>query len=232
MLQAVKRKLAGRGPGEILGLLIKNVVHAARSASPAAAASRQRDGAFDRQWGTETSGLVNLGDLSVDRQRARHGVRYQPSDDGALARAISTFRMDPREWTLVDYGSGKGRVALQAIAGGFAQAIGVEFSPELVRTAEENGRIFQAAGGADRQPRFVLGDAGAYDPPAGPLLAYFYNPFGPSVLDEVIARLEAKARTGDPVLVAYLDPRHLDRFAADRWTRVDGDPVMTLLRAR
>lgn len=228
----IGRKLAGRSPGEIAGLVVKNAAYAVRSLSPATAAKRRRDGVFDRRWGTETSGLVNLSALSVDPARARHGVRYQASGEDVVAAIVSLFAIQPAEWSFVDYGSGKGRVVLTAAALGFADAIGVEFSSELVRIADKNARRFMAAGGADRIPRFVLGDAGAYDPPPGPLIAYLYNPFGPPVLDEVIARLEAKAAAGDPVLVAYADARHVARFVADRWTVVADDPGLTLLRAR
>ena len=231
MLGTIGRRLVGRGAGEIAGLLAKNAAHAVRSLSPAAAAKRRRDGAFDRRWGTETSALVNLAALSVDRARARHGVRYQASGEDVVAQIVAAFAIQAAEWSFVDYGSGKGRIVLTAARLGFADAVGVEFSPELVRVAEENAHRFVAAGGTADAPHFVLGDAGAFDLPAGPLLAYLYNPFGPPVLDEVVARLEAKAAAGDPVLVAYADPRHLDRFAAERWTIVERTPELALLRA-
>ena len=232
MLGRIANKLAGRSIGDVAGLVSKNVVHAVRNLTPAAAATRRVDGAFDARWGTETSRLVNLGDLSLDRARARHGVRYQPSNDALLAQVVAAFALDPSEWSMVDYGSGKGRVVLTAAAMKFRRAIGIEFSPELFRIAEANGRSFMAKGGADRAPEFVLGDAGAYEPPAGPLLAYLYNPFGPVVLDEVIARLETTVAVGDPVLVAYVDPRHLDRFEGrGRWTDVTREPGVALLRA-
>ena len=75
----------------------------------------------------------------------------------------------------------------------------------------------------------MLGDAGASTPPPGPLLAYLYNPFGPPVLDEVIERLAAKARGGDPVFVCYVDPRHLAAFAG--WEIVQRSDDVALLRA-
>lgn len=232
MLQDIGRRLAGRSPTEIARLAAKNIGYGVARLAPAAVAARRRDAAFDRRWGTETSALVNLSTLSVDRARARHGVRYQPSGTDALDRAVAALAIDPAGWSLVDYGSGKGRVVLAAAHYGFARAVGVEFAPELFAAAQENARRFVAAGGAARPPEFVLGDAGAYAPPPGPLLAYLYNPFGPAVLDEVIARLEAKAAAGDAVAVAYLDPRHLDRFAPERWTVERNEDDLALLTAR
>ena len=232
MFEPIRRRLAGRGPLEILALLVKNLLHPVRSLSPSALAARRRDGEFDRRWGTDTSGSVSLADLAVDPVRARYGVRYQPSNGDALAQAVAAFAIDPAQWSFVDYGSGKGRVVLTAAAMGFARAVGVEFSPELCRIAEENGRRFVARGGAPRAPEFVEGDAGLYEPPEGPLFAYLYNPFGPPIIDEVAARLAARAEAGDPVLIAYRDPRHLGRIlSAHPWEVVAHEPGLALLRA-
>jgi SAM-dependent methyltransferase len=126
---------------------------------------------------------------------------------------VQSLRLRPSETTFVDYGSGKGRVCMVAAQAGFRRVIGVEFSPELCTIARSNVARFVAAGGASEMPEIVLGDAGAFDPPPGPLLAYLYNPFGPPVLDEVVERLAAKAEAGDPIFVCYVDPQHLGAFA-------------------
>jgi hypothetical protein len=228
MLQMIERRLAGRSGREIAALVLKNVAHAARALGPAAALRRRRAGAFDRRWGTETSRLANLSSLSVDPARARHGVRYQPSTGDGLAHAVQALALQPEEFAFVDYGSGKGRVCMVAAQAGFRSVIGVEFSPELCAVARSNVARFVEAGGASHAPEIVLGDAGAYEPPAGPLLAYLYNPFGPPVLDEVVERLTAKARAGDPVFVCYVEPQHLAAFGG--WQVVEQTDEFALLR--
>ena len=232
MLRSVAQRLSGRSSGEIVALVGKNIAHLVQSLGPGAALRRRQDEAFDRRWGTETSRLANLSTLNVDASRARHGVRYQPSNGEALAHAVKTLGIAPGDWSLVDYGSGKGRIVLMAAAMGFRRVIGVEFSPELCAVAEENVRRFMAAGGAKQAPEIVLGDAGAFAPPAGPLLAYLYNPVASPVLDEVIARLEAHADGGAPVAVAYVDPQHLTSFEQrGRWRVDQQDSDLAVLRA-
>lgn len=231
MIGGLTERLKGRGPGELVRLVAKNLAQPLRRLSSAARAARARDGAFDRRWGTETSGLANLSELSVDRARARHGVRYQPSNGEALAWAVRASGIAPADYAFVDYGSGKGRIVLMASAIGFARVVGVEFAPELCAIARANARRFVERGGADRPVEIVQGDAGAYLPPAGPLFAYLYNPFGPVVLAEVVARLEACAAAGAPVWVAYVDPRHAELFGAERWTVAARDDGAMLLRA-
>ncbi len=229
MLRMIGHRLSGRNGREIAALLAKNVAHVLRQASPAAAIERHRKGAFDRRWGTETTRLVNLSALSVDQQRARHGVRYQPSSGDVVSQAVEILGLRPQDHSFVDYGSGKGRICMIAAQAGFRRVIGVEFSSELCAVAERNFERFVEAGGASRKPEAVLGDAGAFDPPAGPLLAYLYNPFSPPVLDEVVARLAAKAKAGDPVFACYVEPQHLPAFAG--WTLLHREHEVALLQA-
>ena len=232
MIRALTGRLAGRDMGEVATLVAKNFAHVVRSLSPGAWIARHRSRAFDLRWGTDTTTLANLSALRVDRERARHGVRYQPSSGEALDWAVEAAGIEPARFAFVDYGSGKGRIAMLAATKSFARVFGVEFSPELCAVAEANVARFAAAGGAVRPAEIVLGDAGAFAPPEGPLFAYFYNPFGPVVLAEVIARLEAKAAGGDEVLVAYVDPRHAELFEArGRWATVARNEGALLLRA-
>jgi SAM-dependent methyltransferase len=231
MLTRVARKLQGRSTGEIAALVGANLRHLARGLSPEGRAARERDGAFDRRWGTDTCGLVNLSDVSVDRARARAGVRYQASDGSALAHGVRALGVDPGGWSFVDLGCGKGRIVMLAAAMGFARTFGVEFAPELAGIARANCATFVARGGAERAPKIVLGDAGAFAPAPGPLLLYLYNPFGPPVIDEVIDWAERHAASGAAVAVIYVDPRHRDRFSAGRWTGVEEGEELALLRA-
>lgn len=227
---ALRRKLVGRALRDLPSLLAKNVAYALQYFGPRAIMARRRDAVFDRQWGTETSRLVNLSSLDLDAARARDGVRYQPSGGDDLAFAVASFGIEPAEWNFIDYGSGKGRIVLIAAAMGFSRSIGVEFSAELCRIAGENVRRFRSKGGAQISPEIVLADAGDFLVPPGPVLAYLYNPFGPRVVDEVAARLQEKADGGDPVLVVYVDPQHLSGLEKRGWSVVAREPGLALLR--
>lgn len=217
------RRLDGRSPREVIALSIKTLRHAARQISPAAARARRADSAFDRRWGTDTGGTVNLSALTVSRDRALLGFGYQASNGVALEQAIIAAGIEPAQYSFVDYGSGKGRAVMVAAASGFSRAIGVEFAPELHEVAVANADHFLAVGGATRKCEMVLGDAGAYEPPAGPIFAYIYNSFGPVILREVLDRLEQRAANGDPVVAVYLNPKHREAFEENGRWRVVAD---------
>lgn len=211
----VRRRVEGRSPRQIAALTLKTLRHAARSFSPAAARARRADQAFDRRWGTDTGGTMNLSALNVARDRALLGFGYQASNGAALTEAMATAAIDPARFAFVDYGSGKGRVVMIAARLGFARAIGVEFAPELHTVALANADRFAAVSGAPIRCDMVLGDAGSFDPPPGPLFAYIYNSFGPVILREVLERLERRAGADDPVFALYVNPRHREAFEGD-----------------
>ena len=217
------RRFEGRSPRQIVGLTVKTIRHAARRVGPAAARVRRADQAFDRQWGTDTSGTVNLSALNVARDRALLAYGYQASNGVALEQALALAGIDPADFTFIDYGSGKGRVVMISAALGFAKAIGVEFAPELHQVALANADRFLAAGGASKPCDMVLGDAGSYVPPPGPLFAYIYNSFGPQILGEVLHRLEQRAEAGDTVIVVYVNPRHREAFEDNGRWRIEAD---------
>lgn len=221
-LAKAKRALAGRSSGEIVRLIAKNVSYAVYRLTPAARRARARDAAFDREWGTETSGRREVSALRFSRELAREAVRYEASDAGQLARIIDALAIDFPATTFIDYGCGKGRPVLAAALKPFRRVVGIELSRELLEIAARNLEIVRAKASRLAPVEFVKIDAGTYLPPAGDLVCYLYNPFGSAVLSRVVANLEgAIAAAPRRVHVIYVDPRHPELFGAKTWTRKD-----------
>src|SRR5206468_4366794 len=93
---------------------------------------------FDLRHGTDTSGVEPLWKFRVASPNARFGFHYKATDEKELLDAITFLDEDPRAFTFVDLGCGKGRPLLIAARLGFARIIGVEFAPELVAVAAGN----------------------------------------------------------------------------------------------
>jgi len=87
-------------------------------------------------------------------QPGEHGkdVMWLPSDDVMVTRILDLAKVTPRD-TVMDLGSGDGRTVIAAARRG-AQALGVEFNPDLV---EYSKRRAEKARVGDRA-RFVQGD--------------------------------------------------------------------------
>ena len=84
--------------------------------------------------------------------QAGKDVIWMPTPEALVERMLTMAQVGPRD-ILYDLGSGDGRLVIAAAKRG-AQAVGVEFNPELVAFSESRAR----AQGVSRKARFVQGD--------------------------------------------------------------------------
>lgn len=179
-----------------------------------------------------TTGKHELSDLTIPSPNRAAGVHFV-STPWAVLRWVHTAALpdaDRPAWTFLDLGAGKGRPVLSAAAMSYARVVGVEFAAELVAAARTN---VAAAGHAAPRVEIIEGDAARVDLPAGPLLVFMFNPFGPPVFDAVIERLARhRAETNVPVRIAYLNPAHEAVLAADARFRRRPLPSLQALRFR
>ncbi|UDL93687.1 class I SAM-dependent methyltransferase [Lichenihabitans sp. PAMC28606] len=171
---------------------------------------------FDTENGVETSGIDYIYGLTVDGPNARFGEAHIATDPGEFRTVFESLDVDFRRFTFVDLGSGKGRAVMLAAALPFKAIVGVEFTKELHAIATANvGKLPEP----DRNRISLLhGDAAAYDFPAGPLIVFFYNPFGRAIMRQVADRL-ACARRDSPrdILVVYLNPIFEESWVRAGW---------------
>lgn len=162
---------------------------------------------WDAWHGVETATHVELATLSVVGVNRKYGVSYEPS--GSVATILKLLPIDHTRYGFVDFGSGKGRVLLEAARLPFRFVIGVEFSEELHRIARENLGRFRRARIRCPERRSILNDATAYELPAIPLVLYFFNPFVEPVMSSVIENIRRSIRA---------HPRDIIVICAGRWT--------------
>jgi SAM-dependent methyltransferase len=93
------------------------------------------------------------------------------------------------EYTFVDLGAGMGRAALLASEYPFRAVVGVELNPVLARIARKNAALWRSAGRPLAPMRWVCGDVVDFEFPAGPCVAFLFNPFGAPVLRRLLERL-------------------------------------------
>jgi SAM-dependent methyltransferase len=182
------RGLAGtiRRTGEVLGASIRNRWLMWHLVGPW---HRRLDRRFDRRFGVDTAGIVNLPELDTD-PRFRGAVQYGPSQAGVYARAMRVLGINPRGFLFVDFGCGKGKAVMMAARQSFRQVIGVELSSVLALAAEEN--VHRHATLTDTQKasvRILCMDAREFAIPAEPAVFYFFNPFTEEVMSGVLENI-------------------------------------------
>jgi hypothetical protein len=120
----------------------------------------------------------------------------RPSDDWSLyiparpASARAALRAlpvrDPRDYTLVDIGSGKGRVMFLAAEYPFRRIVGVESVGELHAAAERNIQRYRHHARRCPSLEAVHARAQDYALPTDPLVLFFFNPFRADVMAQVM----------------------------------------------
>lgn len=166
---------------------------------------------FGRSQVARTDGRVHLDELGLG---AKDRISYTPSGWLTLRRALPPRSVD-RGDVFIDYGSGKGRVVLQAAARyPFKRVIGLEISADLNEFAQRN-----LAAGRDglacEQVELVIADVLEYEPPDDVTVAYMYNPFRGDVFATAVRRLIASVdRNPRRLRIVYVNPIDHDLLLA------------------
>jgi SAM-dependent methyltransferase len=144
---------------------------------------------FDRQYGVNTGGIVEVSDLGIDYERHCWSQRYQPTPVGLFQQMMNGLAIRYEDFLFIDIGSGKGRTLLMASELPFIQIIGVELSEKLVAVSRMNVSQYTSTTQRCRDIQTVCIDATLYVIPNYPSVFYFYNPFQDEVLKSVLENI-------------------------------------------
>ncbi|MET0405290.1 MAG: class I SAM-dependent methyltransferase [Cystobacter sp.] len=170
---------------------------------------------FDQRFGVDTWGEPSLTEVGVPADKAREGNGiYRGIWEGIFHEALRGLELPVGGLTFVDYGAGKGKALLLASAYPFRRIVGVEYAPGLHEVAQRNLSVFHSP----TQQCFSLGVVGAdaleWEPPAEPLLCFFFNPFSDEVMERVLARLaESWYRIPRDIYLLYVNIRNTEEQA-------------------
>jgi SAM-dependent methyltransferase len=146
---------------------------------------------FDLEFGVRTSGLIAGRHLSAGQRHDRHATAYYAVAPSVFRGMIVRWRrckpIAPIDaFTFIDLGAGMGRALLLAAEYPFRAVVGVEFHPTLARIGQRNLAVWRATGRARAPMSVICRDAAEYELPAGPCVAFLFNPFGGPVLRRVL----------------------------------------------
>jgi len=169
---------------------------------------RHRTGDFGRRFGVDTSGFLHpchFAAVAGESADPHHYKAIRPDDFHA---AISSLAIRHEDFEFVDYGSGKGRALLLASNYPFRRITGIEFSPELHRTALGNIALYRNPAQRCFGIRSVCADAAGFEPPEVPCILFFYDPFGERLMSAVLDRIgDSLTRRPRELFLVYCQPR-------------------------
>jgi len=164
---------------------------------------------FDLFYGVETSKRVHVSDLKINNPNWVHSAGYWPTSTEIIKQALSALPIRYEDFVFVDFGSGKGRVLLQASDFPFRRIVGVEFCPELHNIAVGNIARYQSHQQKCGEIESVCMDFTQCEIPREPLVAFLYNPSSETITAALANRI-AHSLTENPreLWVIYVTPSY------------------------
>ena len=174
-----------------------------------------RSRAFDKRHNVETAREERLGEMGVAADDVRRGnIYYRVTWGWLIKRAMAQLDIDPRRYSFIDYGSGKGKAMLMASDYPFKTIIGLEYAQGLHDIAAENCRTYRSADKQCHSLKSILGDVQDYTPPPGPIVCFMCNPFDETTLRAVFKSWRARYEGGEPeIRILYLNMRNIAESA-------------------
>ena len=171
--------------------------------------------AFDKRHHVETAREEPLGESGVAADAVKRGNSvYRVTWGWLIEKALAKLDIDPRRYTFIDYGSGKGKAMLLASDYPFKTIIGLEYAKRLHDIAAENCRTYRSANQQCHSLEPVLGDALEYIPPPGPIVCFMCNPFDGTTLRTVFNNWRARFEGGErEIRILYLNMRNVAEAA-------------------
>jgi hypothetical protein len=187
---------------------LENVIHGTRQILSTKFNTELRvliDRRFDRKYGVDTAGLIGFQSLDVAGESKTAGVHYEPSPVPALRAILKSLKINHRQYSFVDYGSGKGRVLLLASDYPYRQVIGIEIANSLHAVAQQNIEIWKRRNQHCGEIKSLNMDAREFELPDTPLVIFFFTPFFSPVIDRVIEKIKSKIdrNTGEVLIIYY-----------------------------
>lgn len=193
----------------IAAKLLGGILYFTPARRRARAQLKARDREFDLKWGVDTVGQYVPDQTDVVGANWLQGTRYEGVRSESMEQVLSELSIDFRQFTFIDFGSGKGRAVLTASQFPFKKVIGVEYSKQLTNIAQKNVEIFPASQKRCRAVELACADATEFPLPSGPLVLFFNNPFGKAIMSQVEENVRASLeRDSRQIIVLYLFAVH------------------------
>lgn len=137
-----------------------------------------------------------------DTHSDQYRYPYEPTAYTVLER-LANSGLIRKNNTVLDYGTGKGRVCFFLSYQTRCRSIGVEYDERIYQEAAAN----RSAAVSGSRTSFVLSSAENYEVPAEVDRCYFFNPFALEILRSVLARIyESYYRNPRSMLLFFYYP--------------------------
>ena len=159
---------------------------------------------FDALHGVDTCVGGPAEKLEILGTNRDKGIAYDTCPWSTLRRAMRLASLRAEGFTFVDIGCGKGRVLLSAMVLPFKHIIGVEYSANLSRVADQNIASVRLLHQRCSSVQIICADAAQYRIADEPTIFFFANPFTYEVMEIVLGNIvNSYANTSRPIYLLF-----------------------------
>lgn len=175
---------------------------------------------YEKQLGIKTHSIVNLNSLTLAGNESKENHHYQGASYFILYSLFKKLPSHLKEKPFIDFGCGKGRALFVAEQCGFLNLIGVDIAKELIHDAQQNLKVYKPLH-AHSKISFVFSDATTYSIPPNASVFYFFNPFGETILQQVIQQIKISFDNNPrEIYCLYLNPMYKEVFENNGFSKV------------
>lgn len=165
----------------------------------------------EKKYNINTTKIDNLHHEKIESANLTHASIYQGTNYYLIERAFE-FLENENANSLIDFGSGKGRIMVVAAHYGFKSITGIDFSEALCAEAEMNIEKIKPFSPSVNF-KILCDDVVNYAIKNDDNVFFFFNPFDDVVMLQVVKNilfsLKQKPRK---VIVVYINPLHKEIF--------------------
>jgi len=171
---------------------------------------------FDFERNVDTT-RANVG-FRTQLMAALTGHEYFATDPWLFEQIMQALPIRFEAFIFIDLGSGKGRSLMLASDYPFRRIVGVEYLPELHRSAELNLGRYSGEAQKCRRIECICQDARDFEFPDEPTVLYLFNPFPEPVFALVLEKLKVSLeKSPRSFYVAYRYPEYAHLVASCEW---------------
>jgi SAM-dependent methyltransferase len=180
------------------------------------------------KYGTNTFIPAELEDLTITNGDRKKASRYEAVSFYMLEKLLSAFQKISALRSVIDLGSGKGRVLMVAPHFGFTDITGIDFAKELCEQAtanmKEKEKYFP-----EIKWRVINENVEDYDIGSQDSVFFMFNPFTEIVLEKFLEKLDHSCHEFPrSIYFLYASPQHQQLLLDTGYTIVYHEQMMHL----
>ena len=182
------------------------------------------------KYNVNTIKPVSLEALTIAEGDISKSSPYEALNFYILETLLDNFRkLFPHEKSIIDIGSGKGRVMVVAAHYGFKNITGVDFARELCAAAERNINKIKSQ---FRDTTFTIycKDILNYTIDKGDKVFFLYNPFNKEIMEKLIEKIDRSVNQHPrTIYIIYANPQQKEVLLQNGYTEVFSIKKLRLL---